>query len=92
MVFKKVLELVISDFYKLKREGIIVFKFNGVYYFFGIVSVIIVDNLDVYSILGFMELFIILRNCMFCFIIKEEMWEKNDCENFNMWMIEMYFE
>lgn len=84
MVFKKVLEPVISDLHKLKREGITVSKSNGVYHLFGTVSVIIADNLDAHSILGFMESFTTLRNCMFCFIIKEEMREKNDCENFNM--------
>ena len=68
---------------------ITVSKSHGMYTFFGTVSVVVADNLGAHSKGGFMESFNTLRRCRFCFITKEEIKRKYDCDNFNLWTGEM---
>lgn len=90
--FQNVLEPFINDLHILEREGITVCKSDGMYTFFGIVSVVEADNLGAHSIGGFMESFNTHRNCRFCFITKEDMKRKYDYDNFNFRTVETYTE
>jgi hypothetical protein len=51
----------------LENEGIDIAKVDGVYKFYGTVSVLIADNLAAHGLEGFQECFNCLRNCRFCF-------------------------
>jgi hypothetical protein len=88
--FEAILQPLIQDVKMLENEGIGSAKVDGVYKFYGTVSVLIADNLAAHGLEGFQKCFNCLRNCRFCFVTQQKMQQITICNGFRMRSIEMH--